>query len=288
MGYLHINNLYRPEAQDILRQPELYALEKVHGTSAHVRWDGSAISLFSGGEKPDAFATLFDLPGLAASLAGQSPVVVYGEAYGGKCQGMRATYGDALRFIAFDVKMGDVWFPVTDAEAFVSVLGLEFIPYARVPTTLPALDAERDRPSEVAKRRGIAEDKIREGVVLRPPVETVNHRGERLIAKHKRIEFLETKTAREVDPSRLIVLQEADAIAQEWVTPMRLTHVLDHLGNPTDLSRTGDVVRAMIEDVLREGAGELVDNQQTKKAIGTAAVRLFKARVTAIPATNGG
>ena len=38
MGYLHIENLYRPIAQSILLFREVYALEKIHGTSAHVGW----------------------------------------------------------------------------------------------------------------------------------------------------------------------------------------------------------------------------------------------------------
>jgi len=38
VGYLHIENLYRPAAQIILLFREVYALEKVHGTSAHVAW----------------------------------------------------------------------------------------------------------------------------------------------------------------------------------------------------------------------------------------------------------
>ena len=38
MGYLHVPNLYRPEAQAILEFKRLYALEKIHGTSAHIQW----------------------------------------------------------------------------------------------------------------------------------------------------------------------------------------------------------------------------------------------------------
>ena len=38
MGYRHIENLYRPRAQTILLFRECYALEKIHGTSAHVAW----------------------------------------------------------------------------------------------------------------------------------------------------------------------------------------------------------------------------------------------------------
>ena len=36
MGYLHIENLYKN--QTVLMFKELYALEKLHGTSAHIRW----------------------------------------------------------------------------------------------------------------------------------------------------------------------------------------------------------------------------------------------------------
>lgn len=286
MGYLHIENLYRPEAQTILLFRECYALEKIHGTSAHVAWDGSDVRLFSGGEKPAAFATLFDTAALAVGLAekfGTNPATVYGEAYGGKCQGMSHTYGPSLRFVAFDVKVGDLWLDVLNAEAVTKALGLEFVHYARVPTDLPVLDAERDRPSTQAKRNGIAEDKPSEGVVLRPLVEWRMNNGHRVIAKHKRAEFGERKTPQEVDPSKRVVLEAAEKIAEEWVTEMRLTHVLDKLGNPTDPSATGKVIAAMVEDVTREASGEIVDSKEARKAIGSKAAAMFKRRVMTVP-----
>ena len=49
MGYLHIPNLYK--AQEILMFKRCYALEKIHGTSAHIAWDGNHIRFFSGGER---------------------------------------------------------------------------------------------------------------------------------------------------------------------------------------------------------------------------------------------
>ena len=48
MGYLHIDNLYK--AQDILNFKTCYALEKIHGTSAHLKWDNGELTFFSGGE----------------------------------------------------------------------------------------------------------------------------------------------------------------------------------------------------------------------------------------------
>ena len=285
MGYLHIENLYRAEAQAILLFRECFALEKVHGTSAHIGWDGKDLRLFSGGESPDRFAGLFNAAVLAAGFAecfGDKAVTIFGEAYGGKCQGMSGTYGPALRFIAFDVQVGDLWLDVETAAAIVALLGLEFVPYRRVPTDLASLDAERDRPSEVAERRGILEAKPREGVVLRPPVEVRTNNGSRIIAKHKGAQFAERKTVPEVDPARLAVLTAATAIAEEWVTEMRLTHVLDHLGNPTEMADTGKVIAAMIEDVTREASGEIVDSKEARKAIGSRAAALFKARLRAI------
>ena len=84
MGYMKIQNLYK--AQGILLFRECYALEKIHGTSAHVAWDGKDIRFFSGGAKHDAFVGLFDEPALveAFQTLGCDSVVVYGEAYGGK------------------------------------------------------------------------------------------------------------------------------------------------------------------------------------------------------------
>lgn len=106
----------------------------------------------------------------------------------------------------------------------------------------------------------------------------------RVIAKHKNPEFSETKSARPLDEAKLKVLTEAKAIADEWVTEMRLTHVLDRLGlkDPYDLKNTGDVVRGMLEDVVKESKGEIEMSPEARKAIGTAAARIFKSRVTAI------
>ena len=47
MGYAHIDNLYKE--QTILMFRECYALEKIHGTSAHISWKGKQLWLSSGG-----------------------------------------------------------------------------------------------------------------------------------------------------------------------------------------------------------------------------------------------
>jgi len=286
MGYLHIDNLYKN--QEILLFKEAYALEKIHGTSAHVAWRDGQVHFFSGGEKHTNFVALFDVFALTQHFQalGHETAVIFGEAYGGKQQGMSHRYGKVLKFVAFDVKLGDHWLDVPNAEQVVQRMGLEFVHYKRVSTDLAALDAERDAPSEQARRNGVEGDQPREGVVLRPLKEFRDNSGSRIISKHKRPEERETKTHREVgDPAKLAVLEAADAIATEWVTPTRLEHVLDKLG-PVDMKDTPRVIVAMIEDVVREAKGEIVDSKEARKAIGALTAKLFKKRFMAALSAN--
>lgn len=284
MGYMHIENLYRPEAQAILLFKHVYALEKIHGTSAHIAWKDSAITYFSGGEKHESFKTLFNEPQLIESFMamGNSEMVVFGEAYGGKCQGMSKTYGKQLKFIVFDVKVGETWLSVDNALNVATKLGLEFVEFKLVSTEIEILNAERDADSTQAVRNGCGGGHIREGVVLRPPVEMTLSNGKRVMAKHKRAEFSERKTIPEVDPAQLEIMTKADDIASEWVTDMRLAHVLDHLGNPSSHKDIPTVIAAMIEDVTREASGEILDNKHVRKAIGARAVKLYKAKIEKI------
>jgi hypothetical protein len=281
MGYRHIDNLYKN--QTILNFRECWALEKIHGTSAHIRWTEPNLWFNSGGEKADRFAMLFDAPALSAAFVaiGHPKIVVYGEAYGGKQQGQSHRYGPNLKFVVFEVQVGDAWLSVPNAHDVAQKLGLEFVHYVRVPTDIASLDAERDAPSEQARRNGVEGDKPREGVVLRPITEFLDHRGDRVICKHKRDEERETKAPRQVvDPSRLEVLTQADAIADEWVTPTRLEHVLDKLGD-VSIEQTKTVISAMIDDVVREGAGEFVDSREARTAISRKTAELFKKRLKA-------
>lgn len=282
MSYMHIENLYKN--QDILLFKECFALEKIHGTSAHVAWHDAKISFSSGAASLVRFTGLFDEAKLRAGFEsmGHESVTIYGEAYGGSVLKQSWRYGKELKFIVFDVRVGELWLSVPNAAEIAALLGLEFVHYKKISTDLAAIDAERDAPSEQAKRNGVDGEKRREGIVLRPLIELRKNNDDRIIAKHKGPEERETATEREVDdPARLEVLSQAGAIADEWVTVMRLTHVLDKLGpaETLTLARTGDVVKAMTENVLREGQGEIVDSKEARQAIGRRAAELFKARL---------
>jgi hypothetical protein len=279
MSYLSIKNLYA--YQEILLFKECYALEKIDGTSAHISWDGHQMHFFSGGASNELFRKLFNEENLKETflkngLGVGRKVVVYGEAYGGKIQGMSATYGKDLKFVAFDVRIDDMWLSVDKADAFVQEIGLEFVYYERVSTDLVALDAQRDADSTQAVRNGIGTGKMREGVILRPLIELTKNNGERIICKHKRDEFRETATPRKVvDPAQLQVLADAENIADEWCTHQRLLHVLNKIPDHC-MEKMGDIIKAMVEDVVREGAAEIVDSKDARKAIGKRAVTLYK------------
>lgn len=280
MGYLHIGNLYK--TQDILLFRECYALEKVHGTSAHIAFrKGHPLTFFSGGAKHETFKALFNEEKITSNIGalGHEVVTIYGEAYGGSQQGMSYVYGKNLMFIVFDVQVGDRWLAVPDMEQVATGLGLEVVPFVVIPCTLDALDAARDAPSEVAARRGTGADKQREGVVLRPLIELTKNNGERVIAKHRIDKFSERATPQKImDPAKLMVLTAAIAIAQEWVTPMRLAHVLDKVPG-AGMEQIPTIISAMVDDVYREAKGEIVESKDTRAAIGKRTVELFKDRM---------
>lgn len=294
MGYLHIENLYKNQL--ILLFKECYALEKIHGTSANISWaaysigDPQELKFHSGGESHAKFVSLFNAETIKKTLIDAGfetrKVTIYGEAYGGKQQGMSDTYGKELKFIAFDVCLDEGnWLNVPEAEAFCKTLGIEFVFYVKTSTDVKELDAQRDMYSIQAIRNGVSSygpnscvlnPKPREGVVLRPLIELSTSTGNRMITKHKGDAFRETASPRVVDdPNKLKVMEDANNIANEWITVTRLEHVLDKIPGH-EMKMMPIIINAMIEDVTREAKGEIVDNDATRKAIRAKTVTMYK------------
>lgn len=293
MSYVHIDNLYKD--QTILMFRECYAMEKIHGTSAHISYTPSRplptnesvvvpaeVKFFSGGASHLEFVVLFNKDELLERFSQMTaPVTVYGEAYGGKMQGMRDTYGDKLRFVAFEVKIGDSWLNVFKAEQFARLHGFDFVHFVKCSTDIDALNAQRDSMSVQAIKNGCGVGHMREGIVLHPLEEFTLNNGGRVIAKHKRDEFRETKTARKVDKNAILELQSARAVADEWVTEERLNHVLDATGLELKIENTGAVIKAMTDDIFRE-AGVEVEGKKANKEIGRSTALMFKRRFNVI------
>jgi len=279
MSYMHIDNLYKN--QEILAYKECYAMEKIHGTSARISYKDGRLSFFAGGCNHEKFIALFDVDYLATELAKRCAsnvsTSIHGEAYGGKIQHMSNTYGKELEFVGFEVNIAGLWLNVPKAEAFVRSLGLDFVSYNKIVTTLEAIDAERDACSVQAVKCGMGEGLPREGIVLRPLEEYTTNNGARVIAKHKGDNFKETKSPRKVQSlEELRVLVDAKAIAIEWVTHERLLHVSDSTGLVLQAENIGKLISAMHEDIEREGKGEIATSVRAKKEIGKSTALLIK------------
>lgn len=296
MGYMHIDNLSKNGS--VLMFKQLWATEKVHGTSAHVRWDPDRkeIAYFSGGAKHEEFRGLFDdafekrFMELVDENGRDVSICVFGEAYGGKMQGMSKTYGNSLRFIVFEAKIGVRWLNFPAVQTVAGKLGLEVVPGKILPAEEDALTEYRNSPSEVAVMRGCGGNTdryghcppMREGIVLRPLFEVRANDDSRIIAKYKNPEFSERKSKADTDFSAdgAKRVETAKAQAAEWVTDERMRHVLDALGiSDPSVEDTGKVLSAMVEDILREGSGELENTKELRRAIGASAALLFKKRI---------
>ena len=286
MGYLSINNLYKDQTVMLFKQ--VYALEKVHGSSSHIAWNKGVMTFFAGGAKHESFVALFDQEKLKATFTEEFgvtdyAVTIYGEVYGGKMQAMSATYGKDMKFIAFDVQVGESWLVVPHAHEVVKKFNLEFVDYSLVDATVEALDAERLKESTQAVRNGCGSGRKREGIVIRPPIEVKTNNGARVIAKHKNANFEERATPQKiVDPSQLKVLEEVDAIVNEWCTAMRLEHALDKVfpnGETPDIAKMGILLKYMVEDILREASGEIVDSKELRGGISKKTAQMFKDKI---------
>lgn len=282
MSYLDIDNLYK--AKDILMLKECYAMEKVHGTSAHISWNAETqeLKFFSGGASHILFIALFNEDLLRQKFIeiGCKTCTVYGEAYGGKVQKMSDVYGKDLQFVVFEVKMSDKWLNVPQSEQIAQHLGIEFVPYERISTDIDKIDAERDRESIIAIRRGCGNGKRREGVVLRPLIELTKNNGGRIIAKHKQDWAKERQNVPKVDdPEKMKILSMANAIADEWCTEMRLTHVLDGIPQPWGMEQCPLVMKAMVADIEKEAKGEIVSSKEAHKAINRKTATMFEQRL---------
>lgn len=290
MGYRKITNLHRPEAAEaILSLDRCYATEKLHGTSAYISYDKErGFKYFAGGIKYDDFIRMIDErfgreeveQNIKYELdAHHRSITFYGEAYGGKCQRMANVYGP-LNFCVFEVKLNDEWLNVPIANVWADVVGLPFVYWEEGPATLEWLESQRNRPSEQARRNGMGV-KYGEGIVIRANDETLTDRfGKRIIAKFKREAFRETKTPRKINPEDRKKWENAQETANEFITPMRLSHVLDKLIARDkfipSIRSMDTVIRAVYKDVMDEEGDDIVQSRLVRKAMGEATARLYK------------
>lgn len=288
MGYMHITSIYKwPEFIEAFKQ--VYAMEKIHGTSVWITHnENNELQFHSGGENRDAFVALFDQSKLHARLChlkiqNQWKIIkIHGEAYGGKQQKMAHTYGPKLQFIVFDVRCDGQFLDVPVAESIARQLDLEFVHYQLGPCESKWIEEQANLDSVQAVRNGMGQHP-REGVVIRPLNETrLFFRKEhiRAIAKHKNAAFMEVKTKKPLG-EKLSVMTDVVSIVDEWVTDERLKHVIDRVLQTKDdktltIRDITQLIDLMVEDVQREGDGEMVWSENLVKSIRKQTGAMFK------------
>ena len=294
MGYITIEHLYK-HPEFFLLGGQICVMEKIHGTSTWISSNGSVSQYHSGGETEESFGKLFDKDQINQELKkillenNWKTIRVHGEAYGGKQQKMKDTYGDKLKFIVFDILVSDsseYFLDYIQAEKIAARLNLEFVHYCIGPNTAEWIEEQTNLPSVQAERNGMGTDRLREGVVVKP-IKEMMFNGKRAILKHKCGPFWETKkpgvlllgqSTKLVKLSDLLETSMTDAeIADNWVTSMRADHVLDHLlankpdpqsGNKKiEVSDINTFIDMMLSDIKKESVEEIQEHEWTKKLI---------------------
>lgn len=275
--YPHLENLERVLAgsPDFLSQ-EVTVTEKVHGFNARVGRDEDGVLWYGGRSvdwdlddpKGDALQGFRDFARetFAQPEGDGLPdgITLYGE-WAGKGVQKGIDYGEK-RFYLFAERLGGG--PVLSSGAVLDqhwlLFGVTTVPtiYEGSKTRLDVLEELRKASSIIAPGQPI------EGVVIAPVDPFYDRWHHQVVAKFKSPLFEEvTRVKRERAPTETPV--GVLDLAETYVTPMRLTHVLDQVResllaatagrlystsdvDPLDVQHTGVVLRTMYEDVLRE------------------------------------
>ena len=223
MGYMHIDPLYKCVEFFRLFQ-EVYIMEKIHGTTTWIIFNNinKTINFHSGGSDGNEFKAIFDEKNLTSCLSDMpfTLVKIHGEGYGGKMQAMSHTYGPTLKFVAFDVYVENEqtksFLNVDEAEKLCHALGLEFVHYIRANNIPEIIEEESVKESVQAIRNGMGPGKQREGVIVKPIIESYLRTGKRAVFKHKNEIFWEIKTKRSLG-EKLKVASDINEIVDDWV-----------------------------------------------------------------------
>lgn len=197
-------------------------------------------------------------------------VVVFGEFFKNDILG-RVEYGDEPRFRVFDVFINTVFLDWADVLGVADKLNLDVTPYEFIEE--PGYDSLTDYIKEyddpLAKDSADPDDKIAEGIVVRPPVEMKYKKDNRVMYKVKSEKFEEVKkgtnkgSSNDKTSSSNYDDEMIDTI-DKYITDSRIRSVIESMKehDPTlEVSRriTGEVIQETIKDIREESTEELSD-----------------------------
>ncbi len=248
--------------------------EKIHGFNARfgraadgTPWIGTRNLVVAEGSAVDTADGQQGFAAFARQHLDRVPlgVTVFGE-WAGKGIQKGIDYGTP-EFYAFGV-MGAKGrlFPWRDVSVAASALRLRTVPVVADEDTW-TLDALR----EMRVGQSLIAEQGREGIVLTPAFAPPDGFT---IAKFKAPEFAERAHARREAPPPAD-LENVHAFVDDYVTDMRLQHVLDQVreaeatDDPLARAYTGHVMRAMYQDVIREAGPDYEAlSDEDKKVLG--------------------
>jgi ATP-dependent RNA circularization protein (DNA/RNA ligase family) len=190
-----VEGFYADSLVEYLADNQWIFTEKVDGTNIRVVWDGhkveffgrtdkaqipvhlvtKLISLFYGEENAQIFEQLF----------GEKEAVIYGEGYGPKIQAGGGLYSSEAQFIAFDVKVSDIFLEREAAEVIAEALNIPMVPIVLVGSIKEAVSYVKSKPlSQVAEQ-----EREMEGLVGVPARRIYDVMGNRVIVKIKGCDF---------------------------------------------------------------------------------------------------
>lgn len=168
--------------------------EKIDGTNIRVHWDGHKVNFGGRTERASIPAhlmnRLIDLFGgeinaqLFEQKFGNKEVVLFGEGYGAKIQGVGSFYNpEGVDFILFDVLVGGVYLRRDGVEDIARCFGIAAVPIV--------LRGDIDDAVAYVKRKPVSTigKAPMEGLVGRLPEELFDRMGNRLIVKIKVRDF---------------------------------------------------------------------------------------------------
>jgi len=189
-----IEGTYRNECVDFLKDNRWIFTEKVDGTNIRVIWDGHKVSFAGRSDNADIHGLLIEKlqdyfqgntnEEIFEEKFGETPVVFYGEGFGGKIQ-KGSAYRPTPDFIMFDVKVGDTWLERENVDEIATAFSVETVPILLEGTIAEAVEYMKKKPNSVVA----FEEKIMEGLIGTPGARLTDFRGNRIITKIKECDF---------------------------------------------------------------------------------------------------
>lgn len=186
---------FRNETVEFLKDVEWTFTEKVDGTNIRIYWDGHKVEFGGRTDNAEIPRSLLDslnkifgtteAEELFEQTFGEKNVILFGEGYGGKIQGVGNEYRLDESFILFDVLIGENYQTREWVEKTAQMFGIKAVPVLFTGPLQAGIDYVCGHPKSVVAMK----DTYMEGVVARPKVELKDRCGRRVIVKIKWKDF---------------------------------------------------------------------------------------------------